>query len=736
MSSIVFFARKRRKKVSKAFGKFQSALENSTRQKKKKKSEKKKVDLKFSAKKKREYARVLHTAKLAKKMAFDLTQGVSMPQLIERATTDMLVAPDWTINIQICDICARDMNAARDAARLCKKKLKDKSTLSAQWALFLLEALMKNAYYVIPHVHQKEYLASLAKMAKDKKTKFQIRDKLVELLQSWGEGFRASAQFPNFFMTYQQLRRTGQLPFAEEGAAAEYTLPAVPSVAQRRRSASANGAQRGGGLSTRTTRTTTRQYYLDAYGQRRPIPSSSARRPSTGAAAPASRGTGRNAQTLNISKQLKEIETKSQLLAEVLTNIDPSESDIRRNEIVNELLPPCRALHKELQSWIAYGNIHESLLAKLLRLNDDLIAIDTTYEALCRGERPIELCAPIPSAPLVSFGNVDDFGSGSMSTSATTTTTTSTTSGGGSSSSRSERRDDDDDDDDDDDSDDAPISLTGGRRRKQTSSSSRRRGDGVEYHVGGDDVYQPNAHDDDYGSDDDDDSDGEFPMLAPPPGGQPSPLAVAASHSSALGNFISLETPPRDMSAAVVAPTAAVAAAVASSPTPSLLDSFASLHLTSPVQQSAQPAPFYAPPQQRQPSPLLVASAVAPAASPFTRQQQPSPTPFSAAVSPFSGSSSNNNMQPSFVQHPQPPFSGSNSNNMQPPFVQQPPQQQYNPFVHGATGIALAATQQPSLPSSIWDNNSTNDDDDDDDDDFAEIAARNTSGASLNPFQF
>ena len=164
-------------------------------------------------------------------MAFDLSGPISMTNLIERATTELLIAPDWTINMQICDECAKDAEFSKEAVRQLMKKIKDKNPQTGLYALFLLEALMKNSYHVVHIVHSKEHQAALIKIVKDKKTKYQIKDKLLDMIQSWGEGFQSSTQFPNFWMTFHSLRREG-LPFAPSPSS-PYVPPSQPAVSQR-----------------------------------------------------------------------------------------------------------------------------------------------------------------------------------------------------------------------------------------------------------------------------------------------------------------------------------------------------------------------------------------------------------------------------------------------------------------------------------------------------------------------
>ncbi|KAK6129690.1 hypothetical protein DH2020_036556 [Rehmannia glutinosa] len=90
--------------------------------------------------------------------------------MVERATSDLLIGPDWARNIEICDICNYDPAQAKDIVKGIKKRLRSKNTKVQLLALTLLETIVKNCGDIVHmHVAEKELPHEMVKIVKKKR---------------------------------------------------------------------------------------------------------------------------------------------------------------------------------------------------------------------------------------------------------------------------------------------------------------------------------------------------------------------------------------------------------------------------------------------------------------------------------------------------------------------------------------------------------------------------------------
>nr|XP_018681827.1 PREDICTED: target of Myb protein 1 isoform X2 [Musa acuminata subsp. malaccensis] len=89
--------------------------------------------------------------------------------LVDRATSHMLIGPDWAMNVQICDILNRDPGQAKDVVRGLKKRIGHKNPKVQLLALTLLETVTKSCGDVVHmHVAEKDILHKMVKIVKKK----------------------------------------------------------------------------------------------------------------------------------------------------------------------------------------------------------------------------------------------------------------------------------------------------------------------------------------------------------------------------------------------------------------------------------------------------------------------------------------------------------------------------------------------------------------------------------------
>ncbi|CAM9429267.1 unnamed protein product [Scytosiphon promiscuus] len=198
----------------------------------------------------------------------------AMMKQVENACSDMLLSPDWTLNMQIVD----ELNRERDPVvlieviRILRKRLGSTNTRVLSVGLTLAETLVKNCHDPVhKEMASERFMTAVAKIArtysfKTNRESIAIADQALDIVQAWGEAFLPRRrEFPLFVETYHELRAEG-LPFSEQyqsdrppvldpGAGSLLDRPSAAGSGQgsarpaaaARSAAAAQGPQAGGG---------------------------------------------------------------------------------------------------------------------------------------------------------------------------------------------------------------------------------------------------------------------------------------------------------------------------------------------------------------------------------------------------------------------------------------------------------------------------------------------------------
>ena len=132
-------------------------------------------------------------------------------RLVEEATNDLLIGPDWGKNLQICDLVNAGQVPGAEVARTIKLRVAVHSKDHVQLlALSLLEMAVKNSVQLFADVANEKVLDEMVRVVDDRSSNPQVRAKCLMLIEAWGEATEELRYLPVYEETYK-VSDTGTL---------------------------------------------------------------------------------------------------------------------------------------------------------------------------------------------------------------------------------------------------------------------------------------------------------------------------------------------------------------------------------------------------------------------------------------------------------------------------------------------------------------------------------------------
>ncbi|XP_001636927.3 hepatocyte growth factor-regulated tyrosine kinase substrate isoform X2 [Nematostella vectensis] len=128
--------------------------------------------------------------------------------LLERATSQLQLEPDWATILQICDSVRQQDVSPKFAVSAIKKKMFDRNPHVAKYALTVLEACMKNCGSIIhDEIATKDFMDEMRNLIKNGADP--VKDKVLGLIQTWSHAFRNEPKYKIVQDTFNLMKMEG-----------------------------------------------------------------------------------------------------------------------------------------------------------------------------------------------------------------------------------------------------------------------------------------------------------------------------------------------------------------------------------------------------------------------------------------------------------------------------------------------------------------------------------------------
>ena len=149
-------------------------------------------------------------------------------ELVNQATEEFLIGPDWGINMEVSDyVNGHGETAATDVAKQLRKRLKSKNPKVILLALTLLEGLVKNCSFTLhAAVGADKFQARMYAVCLDKNP--EVAERALGLVQQFGKAFQSMSEtLPGYLKTWNKLKSQHIIfpALEEESAVPVFTPP-------------------------------------------------------------------------------------------------------------------------------------------------------------------------------------------------------------------------------------------------------------------------------------------------------------------------------------------------------------------------------------------------------------------------------------------------------------------------------------------------------------------------------
>ncbi|WOL16652.1 TOM1-like protein 2 [Canna indica] len=140
----------------------------------------------------------------------ELFQGQNQAEkIVEEATSENLEGPDWSANLEICDMINSEKYNSIEFIRGIKKRIMLKNPMVQYLALVLLETCVKNCEKAFSEVAAERVLDEMVKLIDDPQTVVNNRNRALVMIEAWGESGDELRYLPVYEETYKSLKSRG-----------------------------------------------------------------------------------------------------------------------------------------------------------------------------------------------------------------------------------------------------------------------------------------------------------------------------------------------------------------------------------------------------------------------------------------------------------------------------------------------------------------------------------------------